>query len=157
MSAGTNDPTRYIEHHLTNLTYPLTEQGSFWTLNIDTMFFSIILGGLFLWFFWRTARRATAAVPGGVQNFIEVLVEFVDGQVKDTFHGKNPLIAPMALSIFVWIFLMNCMDLVPVDLLPTLGHMVGVNYLRVVPTADLNTTLGLSLSVFVLILFFSVT
>lgn len=156
-SAGTSDPTVYIEHHLTNLTYPLTGEASgFWVLNLDTMFFSVLLGVAFLWFFGRIARRATSGVPSGLQNFVEVMVEFVDTQVKDTFHSRNALIAPMALSIFMWVFLMNLMDLVPVDLLPALAHLVGINYLRVVPTTDLNTTLGMSLSVFILILFFNI-
>lgn len=148
--------TNYIEHHLTNLTYSLSQGNSFWTLNLDTLFFSIVLGVFFFFLFWFIARRVTSGTPGPLQNAIEVVVEFVDTQVKDTFHGHNPLIAPLALSIFMWVFLMNLMDLVPVDLLPILAHSVGIHYLRVVPTTDLNTTLGLSLSIFVLILFFNV-
>ncbi len=157
MSAGKMDPTIYIEHHLTNLTYPLTQEGGgFWVLNIDTLFFSIVLGVVFLGFFWLVARKATSGVQGCLQNFIEVLVEFVETQVKDTFHSRNTLIAPLSLSIFVWIFLMNFMDLIPVDLLPTLASSLGIKYLRVVPTSDLNTTLGLSLSVFFLLIFFNI-
>ena len=129
--------------------------GGFWTLNLGTVFVSVILGALVLGGFWLAARRATNGVPRGWQNFVEVMLEFANGQVKDSFHGNNPLIGPLALTIFVWVFLMNFMDIIPVDLLPAAGHMLGLPYLRVVPTADLNLTFGLSLTVFILILFYS--
>ncbi len=153
--SAVSDPTTYINHHLTNLTYPLTEDGGFWTLNLDTLFFSITLGLLFFLSFFFAARKATSDVPNGFQNFVEVMIEFVEKQVNDTFYGKNALIAPLALSIFMWVVLMNAMDLIPVDLLPVIAHSMGFDFLRVVPTTDLNTTFGLSLSVFFLTLFFN--
>jgi len=104
---------------------------------------------------WLATRKATAGVPGGMQNFVEMVVTMVDTQVKDTFHGKNDLIAPLALTIFVWIVGMNTMDLIPVDLLPMLAGMVGISYLKVVPTTDLNTTFALALTVFFLMYFYS--
>ncbi len=144
------DAGGYIKHHLTNL-----QVGTgFWTFNLDTLGISWILGILFLFFFYKAARRATAGVPGGLQNGVELLVEFVDTQVKDTFHGQCALLAPLALTIFVWVFLMNCMDLLPVDLLPVVASHLGVHYLKVVPTTDLNLTFGLSLSVFFLCQFY---
>lgn len=151
--------TEYIQHHLHNLTFNLKSftlgAGGFWTLNLPTIFFSLFLGVIFLSVFWLSARRAVAGVPSKLQNFVEIMVEFADGQVKDCFHGKNDLIGPLALTIFVWVFLMNLMDLLPVDLLPKVGNLMGVPYLRVVPTTDLNLTFGLSISVFILIIFYS--
>ncbi len=144
--------TEYIVHHLTNLQ---VGEG-FWTLHLDTLFFSVGLGGLFAWLFYAAARRATADVPRGVQSFVELLVDFVDKQVKETFHGRSDLIAPLALTIFCWVFLMNFMDLVPVDLLPWAATLVGVDYLKVVPTTDLNATFAMSLSVFGLVMFYNV-
>jgi F-type H+-transporting ATPase subunit a len=150
----------YIQHHLSNLRLNLHDfslsDGGFWTLNLDTLFFSTLLGSLFLVVFYFGARRATAGVPGALQNFVELMVEFADGQVKDCFRVENRLIGPLALTIFMWVFLMNFMDLIPVDLLPSLAHSVGVPYLRVVPTTDLNLTFGLSLAVFILMLYYSV-
>ena len=148
---GAGNPTEYIVHHLTNLA---VGQG-FWTFHLDTLFFSIILGLAFFFLFRRIAVRATAGVPGGWQNFVEIMVEFADRQVKDTFHGKSELIAPLALTIFCWVFLWNLMDLVPVDLLPLVSSWFGVPYLRVVPSTDLNATFGLSLTVLLLIVFYS--
>lgn len=152
--------TDYIQHHLQGLTLNLKDftigNGGFWTLNLETLGISFFLGSLFLFVFWLAARKATADVPGKLQNFVEVMVEFADGQVKDCFHGRNALIGPLALTIFVWVFLMNFMDIIPVDLLPMMASSVGIPYLRVVPTTDLNLTFGLSLSVFVLILFYSI-
>ncbi|HEY8157530.1 MAG: F0F1 ATP synthase subunit A [Methylobacter sp.] len=144
--------TGYIIHHLTSLT---VGEG-FWALNLDTLFFSAVLGGLFVWFFKMAAERATAGVPGLMQNFVEMLIEFVDTQVKDSFHGKNKLIAPLALTIFCWVFLWNFMDLFPVDILPLIGSMMGIEYLRVVPSTDLNATFAMSISVFCLIIFYSI-
>ncbi|KPK67231.1 MAG: ATP synthase F0F1 subunit A [Acidithiobacillales bacterium SM23_46] len=143
--------TDYIVHHLTNLTVGK----GFWTLHLDTLIFSVVLGMVFFFVFRRAAVRATAGVPGGLQNFVEILVEFADRQVKDTFHGRSELIAPLALTIFCWVFLWNFMDLVPVDLLPLFAGWVGVPYLRVVPSTDMNATFGLSLTVLVLIIFYS--
>jgi F-type H+-transporting ATPase subunit a len=142
----------YIVHHLT----PLSTGEGFWTVHLDTLFFSGFLGAFFLFWFRLAATRATSGVPGGLQNFAEMLVEFIDTQVKDSFHGKSALIAPLALTIFVWVFLMNLMDLLPVDLLPWLGSMMGLEYLRVVPSTDLNATFAMSISVFILIIFYSI-
>ncbi|TRW94419.1 F0F1 ATP synthase subunit A [Candidatus Methylobacter oryzae] len=144
--------TGYIIHHLTSLT---VGEG-FWSLNLDTLFFSVVLGALFIWFFKMAADRATAGVPGLVQNFVEMLIEFVDTQVKDSFHGKNKLISPLALTIFCWVFLWNFMDLFPVDILPLIGSLMGIEYLRVVPSTDLNATFAMSISVFCLIIFYSI-
>ena len=156
-SEGTLTTTQYIRHHLQNLQWHLPNtQSTFWTLNLDTLFFSIFLGVCFLWLFVRVSRKATAGVPAKLQNFVEMIIEFVDAQVKDSFHGRSALIAPLALTIFIWVFLMNFMDLLPVDLLPKLASVMGISYLRVVPTTDLSTTFGLSLSVFLLMLFYNV-
>lgn len=156
----------YIGHHLNNLqldlrTFELVKPHSavsFWVLNIDSMFFSLLLGTIFLLIFWRTAKGATSGVPGKTQTFVELVVGFVDRSVRDMFHGRSKLIAPLALTIFVWIFLMNLMDLLPIDLLPYLigKHMLGLSVLRVVPSADINITLSMALGVFILILYYSV-
>ena len=122
---------------------------------LDSMIFSIGLGALFLWFFRKVAIAATVATPSGWQNFIEMLCEFIDESVRGSFSGKNNLIAPLSLTIFVWVFLMNLMDLIPVDLVPWLASLVGVSYLKIVPSTDPNVTFGLSLSVFALVLFYS--
>jgi len=144
--------TGYIVHHLTHLRFG----EGFWTLHLDTLFFSAGLGGLFLWFFKTAADKATVDVPGLAQNFAEMMIEFVDAQVKDSFHGRSELIAPLALTIFCWVFLWNMMDLLPVDLLPMIGTFMGIEYLRAVPSADLNATFAMSIAVFFLILFYSV-
>lgn len=143
--------TGYIIHHLT----PFKVGEGFWTLHLDTLFFSAFLGGLFVWFFKSAAEKATSGVPSLAQNFAEMLIEFVDTQVKDSFHGKSSLIAPLALTIFCWIFLWNFMDLFPVDLLSLVGSLMGLEYLRVVPSTDLNATFAISLSVFCLIIFYN--
>ena len=150
--ASEGGTTGYIVHHLT----PLTVGEGFWTLHLDTLFFSAVLGALFIWFFKTIAESATSGVPGLAQNIAETLIEFVDTQVKDTFHGKSDLIAPLGLTIFCWVFMWNCMDLLPVDLLPMIGSLMGVEYLRSVPSTDLNATFALSISVFLLIIFYSI-
>lgn len=127
----------------------------FWALHIDSLGWAVALGALFLFIFRLAAKRATSDQPGGLQNFVEVMVEFVDQSVKETFHGKNKVIAPLSLTIFCWVFLMNLMDLVPVDFLPQLFHLMGLEYMKVVPTTDVNVTLGMSLSVFALIIYYS--
>ena len=152
MAETGSSATDYIRHHLTNLS---VGEG-FWTFHVDTLAFSFVLGMIILFLFRTAARRATSDVPGPIQNFVEILVDFVDTQVKDTFHGRSELIAPLALTIFVWVFLMNFMDLIPVDLLPEAAKKAGVHYLRVVPTTDVNATFAMSLSVFALIIFYSV-
>ncbi len=154
------DPTRYIQHHLQNLSINVKtgqfHATGFWSLHLDTLFFSVVLGLFFLYFFRRAAKKATAGVPGRLQNFVEVMVEFADKQVKETYHGKSNLIAPLALTIFVWVFLMNLMDLLPVDLLPLVAHQMGIHYLRVVPTTDINLTFALSITVFILVIFYNI-
>ena len=144
-------PNEYIGHHLLNL-----QSGEgFWTYNVDSIFFAVVLGLVFVVSFYLAARKATAGVPGKFQLFVEVMVDFIDTQVRDTFHGTSKLIAPLALTIFCWILLMNFMDVVPVDLLPVIGHKAGIEHLKVVPTTDLNITLGMSLTVFLLVMFYS--
>jgi len=160
----------YIKHHLTNLTYGQHADGSwgiahgaedlaamgFWSINVDSMLFSIGLGVLFLWGFRKAAKSATVGVPGGWQNFVEWVVEFIDENVRGSFSGKNPLIAPLALTVFIWVLLINLMDLLPVDWLPWLAGLLGVGHLKIVPSTDPNITFGLSLSVFALVLYYSV-
>jgi F-type H+-transporting ATPase subunit a len=148
--------TDYIIHHETNLSNRLAHGiVDFSVINYDTVFFSVVLAVVFLALFGLVARRATAGVPGPVQNFVEAIVSFVDGQVRDTFHGASRLVAPLALTIFCWIFLFNFMDLIPVDLLPLVGRGVGLEHLKVVPSTDLNATFAMSLTVFILIIWFS--
>jgi F-type H+-transporting ATPase subunit a len=130
--------------------------GGFWTLNLDTILFSVISGVIVLLLMYFGARRVTTGVPGKLQNFAECMLEFADTQVRDCFHGRSPLIGPLALTIFLWVFLMNFMDIIPVDALPSIAKISGVHFLKVVPTNDLNLTFGLSLSVFALILFYSI-
>ena len=148
--------TDYILHHQKNLVNePARGILDFSVINYDTVFFSVLLALVFFGLFWMVARRATAGVPGKVQNFIEIIVSFVDDQVRDTFHGASRLVAPLALTIFCWIFLFNFMDLIPVDLLPLVARGVGLEHLKVVPSTDLNATFAMSLTVFVLIIFYS--
>jgi len=128
----------------------------FWAIHVDTLGFSIGLGLLFLYFFHKVARQATADVPGGLQNFVEWVVEFVENSVKGSFSGKNIIIAPLALTIFMWIFLMNFMDLIAVDFFPQLAHLMGIPYLKAVPTTDPNATFGMAFGVFFLILYYSI-
>ena len=168
--AGTaTTSTDYIKHHLQNLTFGKAPDGSwglahtaeqakemgFQAVHVDSLGWSIALGVFFLFLFRRVAVNATSDVPGGLQNFVEMIVEFVDDTVKDSFHGNNPLIAPLALTIFMWVFLMNTMDLIPVDVIPAISTMLGIPYMKVVPSTDPNVTLGMSFSVFFLILYYS--
>ncbi len=161
---GTEASGGYIQHHLQNLQVCRVDDhwvwndcaGNFWAMNVDSMFFSVFLGLLFLWMFRKVAKNTSIGKPGKFQAFVELVVDFVDSSVKDTFHGKNKLIAPLALTIFMWVFMMNLMDLIPVDLLPGIAGLAGIPYLKVVPTTDVNITFGMSLSVFVLIIFFTI-
>ncbi|TLY68710.1 MAG: F0F1 ATP synthase subunit A [Gammaproteobacteria bacterium] len=153
----TGGATEYIVHHETFLSNKVPHGiVDFSAINLDTVFFSVLLAVLFGGAFWLAARRATTGVPGKFQLFVEVLVNFIDNQVKDTFHGTSKLIAPLALTIFCWILLFNIMDLVPVDLLPAAAHQAGFQHLKVVPSTDLNATFAMSISVFVLMIFYSV-
>ncbi len=174
----------YITHHLQNLVFGKLPAGyerdgqildeatwtiahtheealemGFWSFNIDTLGWAIFLGVIFSFFFYRVAKNVSEEAPSGFSNFVEMIVEFVDNSVKDIFHNENKLIAPMALTVFVWVFLMNTMDLVPVDWLPVLAQKLAGDphfYFKVVPTTDPNITFGLSLTVFALILYYSI-
>lgn len=176
----------YISHHLTNLTYGKLPAGyvrknadgtetelttDTWTMatsgkeaqdmgfmafHVDSLGWSLAMGILFAWLFRKAAKSATSGVPGKLQNVVETVVEFVDGTVKETFHGRNPLVAPLALTIFVWVFLMNSLKWLPVDIVPGIAHAAGLPFFKIVPTADPNGTLGLSLGVFLLIVFYSI-
>lgn len=163
-SASGGGSTEYIQHHLKHLQWHVGE-GKFMAINIDSVIITLVLSAVFLFFFLRTARKATAGVPGKFQTGVEMVVGFVDGLVRETFHGRSKMIAPLALTIFCLVFLMNFMDMLPVDWLPgawvkgneLAGHDPHHAYLRIVPTADLNTTLGLSLMVFLLIQVFGIS
>lgn len=168
-SGETQTTTEYIQHHLQNLVYGKHPDGSwgfahsieeaqefgFWAIHVDSMAWSIGLGLVFCWLFRRVAAKADTGVPSGLQNFVESIVEFVDSSVKDSFHGRNRLVAPLALTIFVWVFLMNLMDLIPVDLVPWLLSLAGVHYQKIVPSTDVNVTMGMALAVFALMLYYS--
>jgi F-type H+-transporting ATPase subunit a len=147
----------YILHHLTFLSNkePAGVM-DFSVIHLDTVFFSVLLAVLFSGSFFLAARGATAGVPGKFQNFVELIVEFIDTQVKDSFHGTNKLLAPLALTIFCWVFLFNAMDILPVDLLPAIAHGAGIGHLKVVPSTDLNATFAMSLTVFILIIYYSI-
>ena len=125
-------------------------------INVDSMFWSVLLGLVFVVLFRGVAKKTSADKPGKLQAFVEIVVELVDGSVKDTFHGKSRLIAPLALTIFVWVFLMNLMDLVPVDWIPMAASCGGIPYMKVVPTTDVNVTFGMSIAVFFLIIFYTI-
>jgi F-type H+-transporting ATPase subunit a len=160
----------YIKHHLQNLTFGFhPEQGwgiahgadeakamGFWAVHIDTVFFSIALGVLFLWWFHKVGKAASAGVPGAAQNFVEWVIDFINSNVRGSFTAKNDVVAPLALTLFIWILLQNLMDLVPVDLLPWIAAAIGIPYLKVVPTTDPNATFGMSIGVFLLVLYYSI-
>lgn len=182
MAGDTLTTNEYIQHHLVNLTYGKLPAGyareggevletatwtmahnaqeaaamGFMAIHVDTMFWSIFLGALFLWGFKKAADTATSGVPSGFQNFVEIIIDFVDDNVKSIFHHNNPWIAPLGLTVFVWIFLQNLMDLVPVDWIPELAKAMGIHYMKVVPTTDVNATAGMALGVFILILYYSI-
>ena len=160
----------YIQHHLMNLTYGQHPDGAwgfahtaaeakamgFWAVNVDSMFWAFASGIAFLWVFGAAARSATAGVPGGLQNFVEMIVDFIDDTTRSIFSHKNDLIAPLALTIFAWVFMMNLMDLVPIDWIPSLAGAIGISHMKVVATTDPNITMSMALSVFVLILYYSI-
>lgn len=163
----------YVRHHLGFLTYGKKADGSwgfahsteeaaemgFWAINVDTMMISLILGVIFMGLFLSVSRRMTSGVPGGLQNGVEYLVEMVQNTIRNSFHGRNDVLGPLALTIFCWIFLMNAMDLVPVDWIPGLAMLIANDphlYFKAVPTTDLNITLGFALSVFWLIIYYSI-
>ncbi len=171
MATENQTSVEYIQHHLTNLIYGRdattgewgwahgAEHASsmgFWSFNVDSLAWSVGLGALFCSVFYMAARKASPGVPTGMQNLVEIVVEFVENNVRDMFHGTNAMVAPLALTIFVWVFLMNMMDLVPVDLIPSLMNMAGVHYQKIVPSTDPNITLGMALAVFILMVYYSV-
>jgi F-type H+-transporting ATPase subunit a len=158
MAAGTElTPSGYIQHHLTFFDKPIGE-GGFWTLHVDTLITSIVLGVVGLGFLWWILRGATSGVPNKRQAFVELLIEFIDDQVKGLFHhgDRNRFIAPAALTVFVWVTLMNAMDFIPIDLVATVLGWLGIHEWRPVPTADVNTTFALALSVWLLMIGFSI-
>jgi F-type H+-transporting ATPase subunit a len=148
--------TGYIKHHLTHLSLD-TGHGAFWSVHLDSIFFTLLLSFVFILVLSIAARRATSGVPGKLQTAVELLVEFVDGMVKDTYHGSNKFIAPLAVTIFCIVFMENFMDILPVDALPAAAKLFGVEHLRTVATADLNTTVGMALGVFLLIQWVGIT
>ena len=169
-SGETITSSEYISHHLTNLTFGKFTDGHwviahsaaevkemcFWALHVDSMFWSIGLAALYSWLLYKATKNATAGVPAGLQNFVEMMVDFTNSSVKGSFTGRNPLVAPLALTVFVWVFLMNVMDLVPVDLIPWLSSAVGIHYMKVVPSTDPNITFAMAIGVFALIIYYSI-
>jgi len=169
MASETLTSSEYIKHHLQNLTCTIQEghfhcahsaeeakEMGFWALNVDTMLMSLLLGVVFLFLFGRVAKSTSTGVPGGMQNFVEWVIEFIDNSVRGSFSGRSALVAPLGLTIFMWIFLMNLMDLIPVDYVPYLMGSLGVGHFKVVPTTDPNATFGMSIAVFLIVLYYSV-
>ncbi|MCG8426958.1 MAG: F0F1 ATP synthase subunit A [Chromatiales bacterium] len=170
MAGDTLTSSGYIKHHLTNLTFGQHPDGTwgmahgaaeakamgFWAIHVDTMFWSIILGVAFLFMFKKAADQVTTGVPSMLQNFCEWIVEFIDTSVRGSFTAQNNLVAPLALTIFVWIFLQNLMDLVPVDLIPYASALIGIEYMKVVPSTDPNATFGMAIGVFALVIYYSI-
>jgi F-type H+-transporting ATPase subunit a len=169
-SSETVTSTEFIRHHLTNLTFGQLPDGSwgmaqtgaeasemgFMAVHVDSLFWSFTLGALFLWLFRKVAVSVTSQEPGMLQNFCEWIVEFIDENVRSSFSSKNDLVAPMALTLFCWVFLMNLMDLVPVEVLPRFLELFGIHFQKVVPTTDPNITFGLALSIFALMIYYSI-
>ena len=153
---GSGGVTGYIKHHLTHYTLD-TGHGVFWSVHIDSIIFTLVISFIFILVLSMAARRATSGVPGKLQAAVEILVEGVDGMVKDTYHGSNKFIAPLAITIFCIVFMENFMDILPVDFLPWGAKLFGVEHLRTVATADLNTTVGMALGVFLLIQWVGIT
>lgn len=159
----------YIKHHLQNLTCSIQEGHfhcahtaeeakamGFWAFNVDTLLVSLLLGLMFLFLFSRVAKHISADAPSGMQNFVEWVVEFIDSSVRGSFTGRSALVAPLALSIFAWIFLMNLMDLVPIDYVSLITQPMGIGHFKLVPTTDPNATIGMAIGVFLLVLFYSI-
>lgn len=169
MASSNPTPTEYIQHHLQNLTFGLhpdngwsiahsaeeAREMGFWALHLDTMGWSLAMGVIFVTLFRKAGKAATTGVPGGLQNMVEWVVEFIESLTRSAFHGRNPMIAPLALTLFVWILLMNSLKVIPVDFFPGLFAKLGVEYMKIVPTTDPNATMGMSLSVFALIIYYS--
>ncbi|HEX9182014.1 MAG TPA: F0F1 ATP synthase subunit A [Burkholderiales bacterium] len=158
MAAGKDfNATDYIQHHLTFLTKPVGE-GDFWVLNVDSVITAMVLGVLALGAVWWVVRGATSGVPNKRQAFVELLFEFIDDQVKGIFHhgDRNKFVAPAALTVFLWVLLMNAMDFLPIDFVAGGMKLLGMPEWRPVPTADVNTTFALALSVWFLMIGFSI-
>jgi F-type H+-transporting ATPase subunit a len=159
MAAGKElTPSEYIQHHLTFFQKPAGD-GGFWTINVDSLITATLLGVVALGFLWWVVRGATSGVPGKRQAFVELLIDFIDEQVKGIFHhgDRNRFVAPVALTVFVWVVLMNAMDFLPADLVALITHHFSEHGFRYVPTADVNTTFALALSVWVLMIGFSIS
>src|SRR6266581_8133853 len=151
------DATSYIQHHLTFFAEPVREQGGFWTIHFDTIVTSVILGVLVLGFLWLVTRKASAGVPSKTQAFVELTIEFVNDQVRSMFHHDYKIVAPIALTVGLWVLFMNAMDFLPVDIMAWIyQHVFHLHEWRSVPTADVNTTFALSLSVLGLMIFYSI-
>ena len=159
VAAAGGGPAEYVQHHLTH--NKVNVAGGFWHVHMDSLVMSIGLGVLTMSLFWLVARKATAGVPGKLQAFIEIVIEFIDGQVKDVFHGSRKIVAPIALTIFVWVLVMNAMDFIPLELVGSTANMLGADsdhlYWRLVPTADINITLAMSVTVFFLMIGFAIS
>jgi F-type H+-transporting ATPase subunit a len=160
---GEQTSGEYISHHLQNLQVCKVDGEWVWNqcagnpmaLNVDSMFWSVFLGLLFIWIFGSAARKASTKTPSKFVTAIEMIVEVIDSSVKDAFHGKSKLIAPLALTVFIWVFFMNVMDLIPVDWIPMAAAAAGIPYMKVVPTTDVNITFGMSIAVFILIIIYT--
>lgn len=179
MASETLTSSEYIRHHLQNLTFGQHHDGSwglahdaaeaadmgFWAINVDSMGMTLLLGGLLMWFFRSVAKKVEAGVPSGAQNFAEWVIDFINDSVRGSFTGRSALVAPLAFTIFLWVFLMNLMDLLPIDLVPELAKFIGASvfgmdphavFFKVVPTTDPNVTFGMAFGVFFLVLFYSI-
>lgn len=169
MSTESLTTSAYIKHHLQNLTCSFQEGHfhcahtaeeakamGFWAINMDTILVSLLLGLMFLFLFSRVAKSVSTDAPSGMQNFVEWVVEFIDSSVRGSFNGRSALVAPLALSIFAWIFLMNLMDLVPIDYISLITQPLGIGHFKLVPTTDPNATIGMAIGVFLLVLFYSI-
>jgi F-type H+-transporting ATPase subunit a len=156
MAASYESPTEYINHHLTFLTKPVGTGGDFWTINVDTILSSIFVAVLTFGFLWLVTRKATAGVPSKTQAFVELAFDFVNDQVKSIYHGSSKIVAPIALTTFVFVLMLNAMDFLPIDIVTAGLHALGFEHFRFVPTADVNTTFALALAVFGLMIFYSI-
>ncbi len=170
MSSEVHTSAEYIKHHLQNLTYGHLPDGTwgvahtpeeakamgFWAINLDTFFVSLLLGAVFMFVFHRAAKSISTGTPNGLQNFCEWAIEFIDTSVRGSFSAKNDMVAPLALTIFFWVFSMNLMDLLPIDYVPLLMHELGVPFFKVVPSTDPNATFGMAIGVFLLVLYYSI-
>jgi len=179
MASETITSSEYIRHHLQNLTFGQHHDGSwglahdaqqaadmgFWSINVDSMAMTLVLGALLMWFFRSVAKKVEAGVPSGAQNFAEWVIDFINDSVRGSFSGRSALVAPLAFTIFLWVFLMNLMDLLPIDLVPEIAKFIGSNvfgmdphavFFKVVPSTDPNVTFGMAFGVFALVLFYSI-